>query len=268
MAWLMTSGQRLVRSGIAYGVNSRWKGLFHSSALLGLTQEQRERLRMLGRGPTPDYTPAQLILQEDAFSTWNYRQVLAVFKEPNDWDTEDFDFARHLNEELLELAQKQWRLQLSCCDISPASNEAPRLRLIDAVLIVVPLHTKNTNRELIIRHEVELYHDDSASHGPVDYSIGDKRYRKHYHILVEAKSLSMQQGVAQNMLQLECASKIMGGASVFGVVTTGYTWSFLSYHNRNFHQSKEFHVDTDLDKIVAMLCWMANQGVEPVAEQK
>lgn len=57
-----------------------------------------------------------------------------------------------------------------------------------------------------------MYHKESLSHGIVDFSIG--KSSDHHFIIVEAKVEDWKKGVAQNQLELECASKVQNSLPV------------------------------------------------------
>jgi len=226
-------GQGLVRRTLTYTVNS---GLFHASAAaLGITREQRARLRILGR--------------EDAFSKWNFNQVKEVFATPQRWDPPSLEVPKSL----VAGAFSRWNFQMQCSEPDPFEyNEASRLRLVDAIISVIPVFSEF---KLKLRYEVILYHEDSQSHGPVDYTVGGER--DHHLLIIEAKATDFQQGIAQNMLQLECASMMQSGADVYGVVTDGFKWVFLLYTQNKFYLSQAYSVEQQLELIVSVLCKIA-----------
>jgi hypothetical protein len=74
----------------------------------------------LGKGSHSPPSPAQLILQEDAFSAWNYRQVNALLHEPEAWNVTDI--SAKVPDDLVGRIQL-WDLVSLCYDVSPLSKE-------------------------------------------------------------------------------------------------------------------------------------------------
>ncbi len=90
---------------------------------------------------------------------------------------------------------------------------------------------------------------------------------------MEAKVEDWQKGVAQNQLELECASvvgfitlhlshkiQMQNKEDVYGVVSNGSEWIFLSFCGGKFSRTRKFSVENDLQTIVETLCWIASQS--------
>lgn len=153
------------------------------------------------------------------------------------------------------ISTRDYTLIISCVwlmkiafNLGALAKESNKRVLINPVLAILPL----TNPSLLIDTEVELLADNAISHGFCDFVVGNEA--QNYFFIVEAKAQNLNQGLAQNLLQLECAFQIEH-KTLYGAATDGTSWIFLRYDGNVVHQSP---IITDTRLILGTLAWLAN----------
>ncbi|CAG8660377.1 23737_t:CDS:2 [Dentiscutata erythropus] len=114
-------------------------------------------------------------------------------------------------------------------------NEATTREFISVILVNAVNHVKENN-DATAKLMVEVNIKGSHGYSPLDYAV---LLCKHFILIMEAKPLEAEKGIAQNLAQMHSAAEMLKKRKIdqtdfetmpiIGVVTTGMAWLFIRY---------------------------------------
>ncbi|KAI9303466.1 hypothetical protein BJ944DRAFT_268359 [Cunninghamella echinulata] len=190
------------------------------------------------------------------YSGLSYERVLSFLGIKNNIlfsKDEDID-EKEINNEVIKRISTLLIILTRAFGIVNSGNESKRKEFISTIIYNVVNEYYEKNVEIL-----KDYIDGDDVKGPVEYVIVHNKYIL---IVIEAKKDDFDQGRAQLLMQLYNAyiENIKNGApnnhSIYGTVTTGYTWEFIwCKGNDNIKDVKD---------VRSNMIWHYKQQIHPI----